>query len=207
MSPLPTRMIDRWQKRRDQLPGEEVLYWHILVGDQPEAVALARLAQERLAPFAADLHFTPLEWLHITAMVVGPPSDTVPEKVLRETRKRLAAIAPARVEIGSVAYHPEAIVLLVEPFEALRPFRHAVRAASRAIAGRDDLDSQVPWIPHITLAYSTASRPAGPLITALGRRLPRRSLTLDTLELVNQIGPERSWAWQPLAAVTCGSAD
>ncbi|RMI47811.1 2'-5' RNA ligase family protein [Actinomadura harenae] len=197
-------MIDRWQNRGDQLPGEEVLYWHILLRDQPEAVALARLAQERLAPFAADLHFTPLEWLHITTMVVGHPSNAAPTKLLQETRKHLAPIAPAHVGTGSVAYHPEAIVLLVEPSEALRPFRTAAQAASRAITGRDGIDSEAPWIPHITVAYSTASRPAGPLIAALGRQLPRRSLTLDTLDLVTQIGPERSWAWRPLATITCG---
>ncbi|HEY8480969.1 MAG TPA: hypothetical protein VIL71_14175 [Spirillospora sp.] len=71
MSPLPKRMTNRWQNRKEPGPGQGTIYWHMLVGDQPEARDAARTAWERLAGFNG-LHLPPLEWLHITTLVVGP---------------------------------------------------------------------------------------------------------------------------------------
>ncbi|MFC4908913.1 2'-5' RNA ligase family protein [Actinomadura gamaensis] len=205
MSPLPSRMVDRWRVRGDQLPGEEVLYWHILLRDHPAVVALAERAQERLVPFADGLHFTPLEWLHITTLVVGrPPDDEAQLKMTADVARDLLERAdPARVDVGRVLYHPEAIVLAVEPRDALARFRSAAQAATRAVDVHGDV---APWFPHVTVAYSTADQPAAPIISALGRRLPSASLTLDTLQLVSQVGPERSWNWRVLGEIPTGGS-
>ena len=72
MSPLPTQMVDRWRNRTKPQPGQGTFYWHMLIGRYPQAIA--REAQERLAPFSG-LHYTPLRWLHITTLVVGSTDD------------------------------------------------------------------------------------------------------------------------------------
>jgi 2'-5' RNA ligase len=208
VSPLPTWMVDRWLQRLDQRPGEGILYWHILLSDHSEAVAMAKQAQERLVPFADGLHFTPLDRLHVTALVVGPTKEIdggAIGEMAAEGHRRLQEIPPVHVEIGRVLYHPEAIMLAVEPASALSSVRDAVRAATIAATGHAGVEGDEVWVPHMTVAYSTSSRSAEPLIGALGRGLPRRRLLLDSLSLVDQVGPERSWDWREKATVRFGS--
>ncbi|MBO2452564.1 2'-5' RNA ligase family protein [Actinomadura barringtoniae] len=207
MSPLPTHLVDRWRQRSDQQPGQGMLYWHALLRDQPEVVAMVQRAQERLEPFADGLHFTPLEWLHVTSLVVGPTQDLdepALEALVAEGRRRLAGVPARQLEIGRVLYHPEAIMLAVEPVKAVAPVREAARAATFAVTGHGGLPESDPWMPHITVAYSTSSRSAAEIIEALGRGFPRGRVLLDSLCLVDQVGPERSWDWHERARLSLG---
>jgi hypothetical protein len=61
------------------------------------------------------------------------------------------------------------------------------------------------WTPHITLAYSTAVQPTGPIIDALGRELPECKITVGSVSLVAQRGAERQWDWHPIAEVRFGT--
>ena len=45
MSPLPAKMVNRWQGRHEPRPDEGAIHWHVLVGDPPEARDLAQTAQ------------------------------------------------------------------------------------------------------------------------------------------------------------------
>ena len=132
MSPLPTRMADRWHARPEPGPGQAQLYWHILMRDQPQVCALAALARRRLDGFSG-LHFTPERWLHLSVLRLGLASDIPPNAIdvlVRETRQRLQAVPPAAVTLGRVLYHPEAITLGVGPDGALDP-GHAGRELDR----------------------------------------------------------------------------
>jgi hypothetical protein len=51
------------------------------------------------------------------------------------------------------------------------------------------------------VAYSTEDQPDDPIIAALGRELPAGQITIDSVSLVAQHGPEREWAWQPLVTI------
>jgi hypothetical protein len=64
-------MIDRWQDRVEPAPRDGLIYWHMLVGTDPEVIALAREAQWRLVSLRG-LRLTPYAWLHITALIAGP---------------------------------------------------------------------------------------------------------------------------------------
>jgi hypothetical protein len=68
-------MIDRWHERPEPIPGKGLIYGHVLVGDHPDVVAIARSAQQRLAPFTG-LHMTPLNWLHMTALIARAADRT-----------------------------------------------------------------------------------------------------------------------------------
>src|SRR5579875_2271035 len=66
--PIPDETRDRWSNRPEPDSGKGAVYWHILFRDDPAVRAAARKAQARLASFR-DLHMTPEEWLHATALV------------------------------------------------------------------------------------------------------------------------------------------
>lgn len=204
MSGLPAEMTDRWQDRAEPAPGEGLIYWHVLVGDNPDVAALAREAQQRLAPFSG-LHMTPLAWLHMTVLIAGPASEIGDEQIQQMVGvadRLLADVTPPTVTVGKILYHPEAIMLAARPTEALLPVLEAAREATRDVTGSSGrAGSKLPWAPHITVAYSTARQPTRPIIDALGRSLPERKVQIGTLSMVNQRGPERNWDWQPQATV------
>jgi 2'-5' RNA ligase len=209
MNGLPAEMIDRWQDRPEPAPGEGLIYWHMLVGTDPDVIALAREARRKLAPFTG-LHLTPYAWLHVTALIAGSASEISGDQIRQMTTaagRRLADIPPITVTVGKVLFHSEAIMLAAQPAEALLPVLEAVREATQEVTARPGrAGSKLPWTPHITIAYSTARQPAEPIITALGRSLPERKVQISTVSVVDQRGPERSWDWHPEATIGFGTS-
>lgn len=206
MSPLPTHMRDRWKNRADTPPGKGTVYWHILMGGYPEVRSLAQKAQNQLAKFPG-LHMTPLDWLHMSTLVVGS-TDAIKSNQMHEMLKTasaaLAEVPPISVTLGKVLYHPEAIMLGVEHNEDLSPILDAAAAAAKSVVGREGHTTSGPgtWIPHMTLCYSTAQQPATPLIRTLGHQIGPCEVTVSTLTLVIQWGPERTWNWNPVGEVS-----
>lgn len=194
-------MKNRWESRPEPGPGQAQLYWHVLMRDQPQVCALAAVARQRLAPFAG-LHLTPERWLHLSVLRVGLASE-IPqaglEAMVARARERLRPAGPVTATLGPVLYRPEAIALEVGPGGVLDPVRAAILAAAAA-AGLGP-PAAGPWVPHVTVAYSTEDQPDGPIIAALGRELPAGQITIDSVSLVAQHGPEREWAWQPLVTI------
>ena len=179
----------------------------MLVGTDPDVIALVREGRRKIASFDG-LHMTPYAWLHITALIAGPASKIRSEQIRQMSEaaaRRLANVAPVTVTLGKILYHPEAIMLAVQPAEALVPVRNAVTAATREVTGSSGLaGNKLPWTPHITIAYSIAQQPAGPIITALGQSLPERKVQISTVSVINQRGPERSWDWHLEATIRFG---
>jgi len=163
-------------------------------------------AQRKLAGLPG-LDPVPPPWLHLTTLIVGF-ADEVPEASLEvkvtAARRALARVAPVPVTHGGVFYHPEAVVLAVEPLGALDPVLAAVTAAASA-AGCDAHTGTDPWLPHVSVAYSHATGPAAPVIAALGRWLPRTEITIRSVSLVAQTQVGRSWQWRPVAEVPFSS--
>jgi 2'-5' RNA ligase len=203
MTALPVQMIDRWHDRAEPGPGEGTVYWHMLMKDHPQVIDVARDTQQRLAGFPG-LHMTPLDRLHMTALLAGP-SDRFSEDQLHQmiaTASTMLADTPGiTVTIGGIVYHPEAIMLDVKPKRALTNVHDAVRAATRTVTGHDP-DSPLPrWIPHITVCYSTADQAMAPIIAALGLQQRECQVQITTVSLVIQHGPERLWDWRTVGAV------
>jgi 2'-5' RNA ligase len=201
---LPDQMTDRWQNRDEPAPGQGVLYWHVLLRDQPEVADLARRARQRLAGFSG-LHFTPLNWLHMTTLVAGPADNFSPsqrQQMIQTARELLADTPPVSATLGRIGYHPEAIVLAVTPAEALVPIHEAARTATAQALGNSYQEDQLAnWRPHVTICYSTASQRAAPIIDALGLELPSRQIQISALSLVIQHGPERDWNWTTIGTI------
>jgi len=181
-------------------------HWHLLFHDQPAVQDLAKEAQRRLAGIP-NLDLVPSQWLHLTTLVVGFADEVSADQVAAMTagaRRRLASVAPIQVTLGRIFYHPEAVVLAVEPSGALDPVLHALAAAARA-AGCAAMPDTDPWLPHVTVAYSNSAGPAAPAIAALGRRLPETTVTIRSASLVAQTQVGHTWQWRPVAEVHLGS--
>jgi hypothetical protein len=48
------------------------------------------------------------------------------------------------------------------------------------------------------------TRPAAPVIEALGRELPPRDVAINSISLISQ-APEHRWTWHPVTDVPFGS--
>jgi hypothetical protein len=205
---LPTQMTDRWHDRHKDGSDTGTVYWHMLMGNQPRVTGLAEQAQQRLAPFAADLHMTPHQWLHMTTLAAGPATSFSSQQFQQMTHTAaslLADVPPVTITLGRVLYHPEAIMLGVTPAEALQPIRDAALQATQLAAGVQETNTAPPcWTPHITICYSIADRPARPLIDALGLQLPSCDIQISALSLVIQHGPERTWNWNIINTIHLG---
>lgn len=208
MSPIPAETRDRWSNRAEPDPGKGAIYWHMLFRDNPAVRAIAMKAQTQLASFRG-FHMTPEECLHATALVAGTTED-IPEGdlglMLSEAQQHLSGIEPINVTISRILYHPEAIVLGFSPEGALDPIHRAVRQATLTVTGRTGsvTGPGERWTPHITIAYSTGTQPMAPIADALGREVPRCDITVSTVSLVIQWGPERLWDWQPVGTANLG---
>ncbi|MFI7449617.1 2'-5' RNA ligase family protein [Nonomuraea sp. NPDC049714] len=209
MSPLPMRMVNRWEKRQKLMlpPGQGRLYWHVLLGDDVAARAIVQEAHDRLAGLTG-LDLVPHQFIHLTSFIAGYSHEITDYQVdvmAEEAARQLAGVEPITVTLGRVLYHPEAVVLEARPAERLRPLLEAAKFATCTATGRDGLLAHDAWIPHVTVAYSSADGPAAPIIDALGNRLPDREVTVRSIHIVNQDGPETVWAWRPLMEVRLGS--
>lgn len=208
MSPLPERMTNRWAKRKMLPPGKGQLYWHVLFRDDHQVRAMVQDAHERLAGLPG-LDLVPHEFIHLTTLIAGFSHEITEDQIdlmAREAAALLARTPPITVAVGRVLFHPEAIALEAQPREHLLPMLNAARHSTRTATGREGVLSHEPWTPHITLAYSCADAPTAPIIEALGRRLPAREVTIRSVSLVVQNGPETEWDWRPVAEVPFGTA-
>jgi 2'-5' RNA ligase len=153
------------------------------------------------------MHMTPLRWLHLTVLTAGPAaqvSDHDRNEMLAIARSSLSGIGAITIELSRIFYHPEAIVLLAQPAEALSPIREAAQQATQEVTGLSGSDdrSSPQWTPHVTLCYSVSDQPAKPIIGALGKELPKCQVSIDNLSLVVQQGAEWHWRWSSVGAVS-----
>jgi 2'-5' RNA ligase len=121
-----------------------------------------------------------------------------------EARRLLARTPPVTITLGRVLYHPRAVMLSVGPPGVLDPVLRAAQQATHAATGRGGELYSDPWVPHVTLAYSNAAGPAGPVIEALGRDLPGRQAVVTAISLVSQT-PAQLWAWDLVTEVPFGT--
>jgi 2'-5' RNA ligase len=207
VSPFPEQFTDRWADGHGDADLEYgLLWWLVLLGDDPQLRSTALAAQGRIANFSG-LHMTPLRRLHLTVLIAGPANQIAEHarnEMLAIARSALAGIRPITIELSRIFYHPEAIVLMAHPAEALSPIREAAQRATQAVTGHSGTDdrSSPEWTPHVTLCYSASVQPTRPIIAALGKELPKCQVSIDNLSLVVQQGAEQRWNWSPAGAVS-----
>ncbi|MBA9001945.1 2'-5' RNA ligase family protein [Thermomonospora cellulosilytica] len=206
MSPMPDRMSDHWWWRPGVRPGRRLLVWHILVDDQQDVHSIVRECQDKLAPLDG-LDLIPAEWLHMTTQIIGF-GDEIPQTeidaMIEAAGKRLAELPPITVQLGRLLFHPEVVMLGIDPPRALDPVRAAVRDAVAETVTVHQLDDWPEWTPHLSVAYSHDDGPAAPVIEALAERPSPRPLVVRDVQLVAQLRTGRLYHWERLATVPLG---
>jgi 2'-5' RNA ligase len=205
MNALPVQFTDRWGGHRTRASYDDAVCWHLLLGGNAEIREMAASAQRRLARFGG-LHMTPSQWLHVTVLRAGTTRQLTRgdmDRMLDRAQAALAGTPPVTVKLERVFYHPEAIAVGVSPKSVLAPVLAAAQAATREATGSGPGPdgSGENWVPHLTLCYSTGEQPTAPVIAELGKALPAREVTIDTLSLIVQDGPERLWNWRVAGTV------
>jgi len=146
---------------------------------------------------------TPQRWLHMTTLVAGSTNEITRHQMTamtEEASELLSRVDPITITLGRILYHPEGIVLGAQPADTLTPVLHAAQTATRNATGHQGrISGNGPWIPHVTICYSTSRQPAEPIIKALGQELRSRQIRISAVSLVVQRGPERLWDWHPYA--------
>jgi 2'-5' RNA ligase len=202
MSPLPEQMESHWWQRPGRTPGRELYHWHMLFHDQPAVREMVAQAQNRLLG-VPGLDMVPLQWLHVTTYIAPFADEMTDDQVtamVDEARRLLAQVPPIPITLGRVLFHPQAVTLALEPFDALTPVLDAVRSATCAAQCQGHTDTN-PWVPHVSVAYSNSSGPYAPIVAALGRRLPTLNTSMKSISLVAQTQVGRSWQWRSVAEV------
>ncbi len=202
MSPFPAQMEDHWVPQPGADPARTQLMWFVTFRDHPEVAEMVAAAQARLAGLSG-LDLVPREWLHMTTVVGGFADEITAgqaEAMTEHARRLLGSLAPARITLGRILYHPRAIMLDARPHDALDPVVQAVQHATLLATGSEGRLYHNPWVPHITVAYSNTAGPAAPVIDALGRELPSRDVAIKSISLISQ-APEQLWTWRPVSEV------
>jgi 2'-5' RNA ligase len=172
----------------------------------PEIRTGAVEAQRRLAGFPG-LHLTPLAWLHMTIVPICGIHELASAEaaaVVAAARERLATLPAIGIDASQLLYHPEAIVLRLRPGRRLALLADTVIEATATALPGWNANRRVtkPWIPHVTIAYSTADQPASPIVAAAGQSIAPRRGVVNEVALVEQWGPERSWDWRVVDTVS-----
>ncbi|MDL4774146.1 MULTISPECIES: 2'-5' RNA ligase family protein [Thermomonosporaceae] len=207
MSPLPEHMSDHWWWRPGVRPGRRLLVWHILLDSQPAVRDLVRQYQDKLAGLEG-LDFVPPEWLHMTTQVTGFCDEISPAEVDAMTTAvagRLAMLDPIEVEIGKLWFHSEAVMLSVRPARALDPVRLAIRESVAETVRAHQLADEPDWTPHVSVAYSHGTGPAGPIIDALEDRPGLHPFKVGEVHLVEQQRTGRLYSWDRPMAIALGT--
>ena len=204
MYPLPAQMRDRWANRPEPPEGQGTVYWHALMARYPEARNAAVTTQTALGQFEG-FHLTPADWLHMSVLIAGSTEQVARDQLpnlLAAARSSLTDVSAPAVTLEHLLYHPEAIMLAVEPMDALHDVRRRIDNASSTVTGAPvDHEATARWVPHMTVGYSTAVQPADSIIAAVGTSVPPHQFTVDRITLVVQWGPERRWNWELIGAV------
>lgn len=208
---VPTAMRDRWRDRAEPPVGRGTVYWHVLMRDHPRVVGAADEVQDRLVDFSG-LHRTPREWFHMTVYVPGPAEEIGPDQLralLSRTQGAVRGIRPVPVTTSKILYHPEAIMLAIEPADQLRSVAQAVAKATQEVVGPQQRAAEriASWVPHVTVAYSTAVQNSAPIVDAVGTCMPPRTALIERMSLVIQWGPERDWDWEVVGEIRLGGID
>ncbi|HMH90378.1 MAG TPA: 2'-5' RNA ligase family protein, partial [Streptosporangiaceae bacterium] len=152
----------------------------------------------------SGLDFVPARWLHLTTQGVGftdEVSEPDIEAIVSAARSRLAAVPPVRVTLGPARVTPEAILLDVSPAGELAAVRAGLRWAIGDVWSAGQIPDHEEWTPHVSVAYSRSTAPAGPYISALAEDGDRAESVISDVELIILGRDEHLYEWTTRADI------
>jgi uncharacterized protein (DUF952 family)/2'-5' RNA ligase len=177
--------------------------WHITFQDQAAVLDLAATVRGRLAGLPG-LDLVPGQWLHLTTQGVGFTDEVNDEDlaaITRRARTRLATVRAPLITIGPARVASEGISCEVRPHGALTPLRDALRAAIADVWGPERVPEASEWTPHVSVAYSNATGPAGAFEAALDGEDATAVMAADAVQLIRLGRDRRVYEWETCASV------
>jgi len=177
--------------------------WHVTFQDQGAVQDLAAMVRGRLAGLPG-LDLVPGQWLHLTTQGVGFTDEVNDEDlaaITRRARTRLATVRAPLITIGPARVASEGIACDVRPHGALTPLRDALRAAIADVWGPERVPEAPEWTPHVSVAYSNATGPAGAFEAALDGEDATAVMAADVVQLIRLGRDRRVYEWETCASV------
>jgi 2'-5' RNA ligase superfamily protein len=177
--------------------------WHFTFDAHPAVRDLAARYQARLAGLPG-LDVVPVRWLHLTTQGVGftdEVSDSDVEAIIGTARQRLAGLSPAEVTLGPARVTDEAILLDVTHAGGLRAVREGLRAAISDVWSPDRVPDAAEWTPHVSVAYSSTTSPAGPYAAALADCADSAQCLIGAVQLIVLGRDEHVYEWTTRADI------
>ncbi|MFB7329936.1 2'-5' RNA ligase family protein [Streptomyces sp. NPDC056190] len=200
-------MRNHWWWRPGWSVGRRFYTWHMTFDGQEDVQRLAAEYRKTLAPVGDVLTLIPNRWLHLTMQGIGFVGEVKEQDVhaiVDAARPRLAAIPAFEARIGPAVVDPEAILLPVQPDDAVRAVRHAIREAIGDVLG-DVPEKAAGFRPHVSEAYSAEDGPADPIAQALdGVRVAPVQARISNADLIVIHRDNQMYEWEPFATVPLG---
>lgn len=197
---------EHWYWRPGWAPERSFYTWHLTFAGQSALLDLVRRIQSSIELPGLDL--VPLDGLHLTMQGVGFVDEVGAAEVaaiVDAVRGRCEKVPPFRLAVGPVDPDEEGVGLLVYPWAPVEQVRIAVRDAIAAV--RIEVPEPADeFRPHITVAYSAAAVPTGPIRERLRRLrdLPSVDLAIDQVQLIALRRESRVYRWSVVASVPLG---
>ncbi len=198
------RMRDHWWWRPGWKEGRSFYTWHLTFQD---AADVHRLAHDYLT----NLHLPALDhipdrWLHLTMQGVGFTDEIAAEdidRIVQAVRQRFEALHPFEITLGPAAVDPEVVRLGVTPAAPVANLRRAIRQGIADVWGAENVPEPADGFqPHVSLAYSSGTAPAEPVLRAVAAHTFRSAtFTVTEAQLIILNRDHREYQWTTYAAV------
>jgi 2'-5' RNA ligase len=194
---------NHWDWRRGWRPGRHAYWFFVCFDDDPAVDVLARR-------YLTDLREPGLDPavpgnLHISVQHVGFTDEVSADEAtaLLDAARRLT-VPRLRLLLGPVDPNPESVVLRVTPWEPITGLRRRLREVTAEVLGAHRLTgADDHFWPHVTIGYTNAELPTGPLLRRLAALPPRPPVAalVCRVDLVVLNRDNRAWTWGNLGAV------
>lgn len=196
-------MRNHWWWRPGWNVGRRFYTWHLTFEGQDDVHRIAADYRSALAPLGPVLTPIPDQWLHLTMQGIAFTDEITEgdvQAIVDAARTRLAAVPAFDIHLGPAVIDPEAVLLPAHPSEPVKTVRNSIRAAIGDVL--HDVPESEEFTPHVSVAYSAADSPAGPIAEALtalsARSAPAR---ISAAELIVIHRDNRMYEWEPYVSV------
>jgi 2'-5' RNA ligase len=203
---------DHWWWRPGWRQGRRAYTFHVVFdgGTIDGADQVQRLVREYQAAVSdlGGLDSIPVKWIHLTVQGVGfvdEVDERDVEAVLAAARQRCAELAPFELTFERAIVSDEGIMLPGAPITPAAALRRALRAGIGDVWGEAGVPEGEAFIPHVSVAYSSASGSAARFVQAVEASTPQpATVAVRAASLIVLDRDARMYRWRPYASVVLG---
>jgi 2'-5' RNA ligase len=202
------RIRDHWYWRPGWRVGRSFYTWHLTFDEATDLHRLLdRLAGDLSLPC---LDLVPREGLHLTMQGLGftdEISEADLDAIVAAVRDQCQSFSQFDLTLGPIDPDAEGIGLLISPWDPVIRLRLAIRDAIKTVWGQIP-EAEEGFRPHVTVAYSGADAPAGPIRERLAPllSLPPVHALIKAAQLIRLNRDDKVYRWDVYATVQLDSS-